>query len=699
MRKRPDIVGKGLTACVTMIDDAMERLRWLWVAVFVLGGHDPVAAGDSQSFHFAHDVGPILARAGCAAAECHGGASGRGGFKLSLFASDPEADYRAITQELDARRIDFIHPAESLFLKKPTRAIKHEGGRLFEVSDLAYQVLLGWIEEGAPWSNGEERELVSLRMEAEDQRVRVLARFTGAEDDEGSERDVTEMAMLESTDSSVAEVSGSGDVTRRGPGEAWILARYANLSARHSVLIPFQEASDELGTLSESAHPLDRAWSERLRSLGLTVSEVAPANALVRRLYLDLLGRPPSPQDVEQFHDLPESQRVASTVDRLLVSEEFSSTWAGHLSRWFEVPIAERDPRNTEKNHERLRAYFLDAVKTEVALDDMAHQILTAPKAQVAWKRFSDPRDRAEFVGRSMLGVRLGCARCHNHPHDRWKQGEHLQFSAFFSDPRPNPTGASMMNSGRFFEPETGREVEPKLLPWGESRAPQGSSREEQVAWLVLDAAKEPFARNLANRAFAQLIGKPLVEAEDDHRLSNPAIHESLLNVLTEAFAESDHDLRALVRFIATSAVYAVSSQPGADNWDTARVRYLARREARRMDMAQYRRSLAFVTGTEERPRALPEESPLAEQLFVLNSGLIQESLAEPGNQVEAIFDFVLDPEAQLRDLYLLVLSRPPSPDEVAAFLPELKAASEVRAWGRELAFALLAGREFGSIR
>ena len=144
--------------------------------------------------------------------------------------------------------------------------------------------------------------------------------------------------------------------------------------------------------------------------------------------------------------------------------------------------------------------------------------------------------------------------------------------------------------------------------------------------------------------------------------------------------------------------MYALASQPGEGRalaTDPA-ARYLARREARPLTPAQFKRAVESVVG-DELPQEPPPESPLARQLYVLNSGLIQGGLAKPGNSVAAIGDFVGEPADQLRELFRLVLSRDPRPSEADAFLPTLQ--KQGAAGLGDLAFALMASREFGSLR
>jgi hypothetical protein len=261
-----------------------------------------------------------------------------------------------------------------------------------------------------------------------------------------------------------------------------------------------------------------------------------------------------------------------------------------------------------------------------------------------------------------------------------------------------------MMQTGRFFEPETGREIPPALLPLGSPPPAAWSdnppSRNEQIAWLVLDGAGDELARHFANRIFGSLVGRPLVSQPDDHRLSNPAVHEGLLDLLAKELRNRNLDLRSLFKLVATSQLYAASSSIEAEAplAGSPQLTYLARREARRLESDDYRRAVSAVLGVKVQA-PLPADSPLAQQLYLLNSGMIQNALSTPGNQVEAIHDFVARPEQQLDDLYRLILSRRPSTQEHAALLPSLKSADDPRQALFDLAFALLASREFGSVR
>ncbi len=663
--------------------------------VMQVRGDDAVEV--AADFDFAWEISPMLAKAGCAAADCHGGASGRGGFKLSLFSSNPHDDYLALTRELGGRRIDLVQPANSLLLRKPTKQkMKHGGGRLLHAKgdDPTYTALLNWIERGAQWSSGNPQAPTGLSLEIENDQARVIALTAPTKG-----CDVTAMTRFQSTNEAVAEIDEDGKLTRIGSGETWIIATYGQLRERTAVLIPFAEN----GKTQTSDHPMDRVWLQRLDQLGLQPAARAPRHLLARRLYSDLTGRPPRPDEMAEFLELSEKDQMRVTAARLMDGPEFAATFGLHLATWFEIPISERDPKNAAPVNTRLREFFQQAMLRGDSLETVARSVLLDPEGQAAWKRLSDPRDRAEYLGRTLLGRRIDCARCHNHPLDRWKQEEHLKFSAFFSDDRPDPKMPQQMMAGRFFEPETGREIVPALLPLGSqpptSWATKKPARQEQIAWFILDGAGDDRARNFANRIFENLIGRALVNTPDDQRLSNPAIHEPLLSLLADHLKKHGSDPRALIELIVSSQLYAASSEVANTRLaGSPALTYMARREARRLSSDEFRRAVSEVLGV---PAAtpLPAESPLAQQLYLINSGLIQTALATPGNQVEAIHDFVATPAQRLQNIYALVLSRPPTDQEREALLPGLESAKDTRQSLFDLAFALLASREFGSIR
>lgn len=660
-----------------------------------------LCADQDPSFHFQYGLAPYLAKAGCAAADCHGGATGRGGLKLSLFATNARADFEAIAQDLGGRRIDLFDPEGSLILRKPTRQIRHKGGRVIEQESEAYQALLKWIQQGAHYSRGDLGELVDLELEMtsgpESEQVQVQATF---QPKQGAPRreDVTAMARFETTDETVATVDEDGRIRRRGPGRAWIIANYGLLAARTEILEPFGPTA-KVPPLAPSK--IGRSWYHSLSDLGLASSARAGEYRILRRLYLDLTGRPPALDEIEAYFGIAAGDRVAITAKKLLASDQFADQLARHLMNWFEVPDASRDLRHTSERNTRLRNEVRRFAGRDTSLLDFAGAMFTQAGPREFVQRFGDPRDRAEFVGRTHLGISIGCARCHNHPSDRWTQAQHLQFSALFADPRPSSKGGKMtMKPGPFYLPGDGKAIEPALLPLGamDEALSTEENHSEHLAAFLRTAGRPHLARNIANRFMGILVGRHLVEAPDDHRVGNPALHEPLLDELVQVLEKNDFRIRPFVQAIMESPFYQVESEPPVRESLSGdpQHRYLARREARALSSEEYLRAVSFVLGLEP-PRDSKINTPLAQQLKVLNSGVLQKWLRTPGNQIDFLIEFGSDD--LLKQLFLLILTRPPTAEERAVFGPILQQGNESTGVVRDLAFALLTSREFSSVR
>ena len=485
-----------------------------------------------------------------------------------------------------------------------------------------------------------------------------------------------------------------------------MIAQYGHLSARSALIDPYAPA--HVSDLAESGHSLDQVWRGRLAALGIEPVSSAPQHLLLRRLALDLTGRPPTPDEVREFERMDGAVRMSRFAARYLESEEFTELLAEHLWEWFEVPFPKDDLRHTRDGNISLRMALRAFASTEEPLTSLLDAALAGGSPDL-FRRHRDPRDRAEFAGRTFLGIRIGCARCHNHPMDRWTQAQHLQFSALFTDPvRPKRADGSEIAaaSGEFFLPGDGKPVEPRILPMGKLQnltvSNQGS-RTKVLRRFLLEGNREQMARNVANRIFGILLGRPLVDRVDDHRLSNPSLHEPVLEALTERVLFHDFRLRPVFRWIVTSDLYALSSGPPSEEiltGDPAWL-YMGRREARALSSRHFLRSVESVLGVPLTYEAVPP-TPLAAQLQLLNSGALQKAIRTPGSQLEAIFEFETDPDVQLEQLFLLILSRRPSEPERKEFLRffgEAGTVDEAKAAGRDLAFALFAGREFGSIR
>ena len=637
-----------------------------------------------RAFDFTHDVLPVFQRYGCSSAYCHGSATGRAGLKLSLFGSDPAADYAALATQLGGRRVDLRDPDQSLLLQKALGRLDHGGGRRLPRDGAGHHLLRDWIAAGAPWQEGEPRRLRALRVVVRGDRV--VAEATFAKDASSVEtevvQDVSDVALFSSTDPTVVDVDAEGRFEARGEGQAWLMARYGNMTALVRIVRPF--ARTAVLEPQRAAHALDRAWMAHLDEIGLPLLPRVDALQLARRIHLDLVGRPPTPQELDAFSSAPD---VAATVARLVQKPEFAEVWGSHLARWFELPgSGEEGPAAAAAS--RSREALVQAIARRDTLPAIARSVVLGAGGLL--DRFGDARDRADFAGRALLGMRIGCARCHDHPSDRWRHREHLAFSACFASARPDGAGGTM--AGVMFDTESGEPVEPRFLALSANTAwsPVTADRRGELAVFLFGGQHDAFAANACNRVFAILFGRGLVEPIDDQRPGNPPLAGGMLTALIDEFHRTSGQLPALLTFLLTSSIYA-APVAATDGPDAA---YLAARASRPLAPATYLRAVSAVVGRDVQG-SLPA-SPLARELALRNGPLLHDALRSGGTTIDATWELCNTPQERLVELWRLVLSRAPRADEVQRFLP--MAGQDLAAF-RDLAYALLTGREFGHHR
>ncbi len=571
------------------------------------------AEGVQAAPDFTHDILPHLTKLGCNAGTCHGAATGQGGFRLSLLGFDPEADHRSITRELRGRRLDLARPEESLLLRKPLRLLKHGGGRVLEADGEAHRVLRDWIAAGAPRASGPPRVLARLDAAP----GRVLAVYA-----DGSTRDVTRLALVSSNDDAIAGVDGIAS----SPGETALMIRFGGKVAALRVGRPFGPPVEN----RERRNVVDDLLNAKLSAFGLRAASACDDSTFLRRATLDAHGRLPSPEDVVAF----DGDRDA-LVDRLTASPAFDEHWG---ARWADL-LGAKTPEFRAWLRERIRRPWDGTARALLAVEPHLY------------RQTNDPRLLAETAGRVFLGARWACAQCHNHPFESFSRRDYHGMAAFFARVR--------VREGRVeLEPRGEIELEgrPVLPPFGSSP----DRREDLAAWVV---AHPDFARAAANRVWAALLGRGLVEPVDDFRASNPATHPDLLERLAAEFRDG-HSLPRLAALVMKSAAYGRRPGKGGPFYDTRAVRPL---EGPVLSVA-----LAQVLGVDV---PLPGDATLARALALMNDPALEARLR--ADSVEA--------------LYLRTLSRRPRPEEAALWSGE---GDEYR---KDLLWALLNSKEFGT--
>lgn len=600
-----------------------------WVVCVGAGGAGGVAGEpEPAAVSFRYDVLPTLTRAGCSAGTCHGTPTGKNGFRLSLRGYAPELDIQTLTREAPGRRIDRMDPDRSLVLLKATAQVPHVGGRRFAVESRAYRIVRDWIAQGAADDPADVPSLVRLEITPADQiveapavpqPVRVLAHFAS-----GPPRDVTHLVRFTVHDESVADVAADGAIEAQGHGEAVITAEYCNrfASARAVLLRP---VPDFVWPDPPEQNLIDRHVFAKLKLLRIAPSPLAGDAEFLRRVHLDVIGRLPTVDEARRFLADDDSQKRARLIDALLDRPEFADWWAlkwadrlGCNQRFVGVFGA-------QKYHEWIR----HAMAANVPEDEFVRTLLTAGGPNYAippagfWRRLRvggigakvDPLLAAEEISQLFLGVRIQCARCHNHPAERWTQDDFYGLAAFFARVRfkdgpyvkhqyDKENTVYVIDSGDVVHPRTGQAVAPHVLDGEAVSVAEGQDRRKPfAAWLT--APDNPFfARAAVNRIWYHLLGRGLVEPVDDFRGSNPPAHPELLDALAEEFVRHGFDRRHIIRLILNSRVYQTSSQTTPTNADDAR--YFSHARIRLLQSEQLLDAICQATGVAESYPGLP---------------------------------------------------------------------------------------------
>ncbi len=718
----------------------------VWAAAILpSAAHDGATSSSEQLVDFDTQIIPILTRQGCNRGSCHGSAAGRGGFRLSLYGGDPAADFRAITWELGGRRIHRADADRSLLLRKPTEDLEHGGGYVLDADSEAAMLIRRWIAQGARRLQRRRVERVEfspahLRVERAGERVALRAT---AYYDDGSSEDVTRWTAWTTVDDTAVRLDlEQHTVQVERPGRHLVLARFLDVVAPLEIILPYGRSTSRNPSIDGTAsakgqavqrHPIDRLVEERLAELGLKPSEVVGDYAFLRRVSLDLTGRLPSVDEVVAFAgDLDRDKRTV-WIDRMLDSEEFTIFWTYRLATWWRVRAPGRGRSRDVIAAQAFQQWIRESLEQRTGLDEMARQLVTATGdshvhgAATFFRLANGPRELAEVFSETMMGVRLRCANCHNHPLDQWTQDDYHGLAALFAGVQAGRVVRDR-GHGEVIHPRTSLPAVPRIP--GEA-APVTGGRQQLASWLT--APENPyFARAMVNRVWAALLGKGLVEPVDDMRRTNPAVNERLLEWLSQAWKDHAYDLRWLVRTIVTSDTYQRRWNPKAT---AVEQRMGASASARPLAAEVLADALADVTGVawkfeghpdqtraimladvEMPSRALdilgrcdrkgtcqgaaPKVSGLARTLHLLNGDTLNRLVGDRQGFLHRRLESGVSDRDLLRECYLRALSRPPTSSEEGHWLKlltETEGGSEElrRAAWEDFWWALLCSREF----
>ena len=529
------------------------------------------------------DVAALLSKAGCNSGPCHGNINGKGGFKLSLRGDDPTFDLASLTRDTFGRRADLAAPAKSLILLKPTGIVPHEGGRRFASDSPEAAALLRWIASGARDDLEDAPRLIRLdvfpaaRISAApslDQQLVVTATFA-----DGSTRDVTRQASYDLDDPTRVSVTPDGRVEAKRPVETTIAVRY--LGGRGVSRLAFLPDRPGFAWREPGRrNRVDDAVFAKLKAHKIRPSGPSPDATFLRRAYLDALGVLPTPDEARAFLDDPDPARRAKLVDRLLARPEFADFWA---LKWADL-LRNEEKAMGPKGVWVFQRWLRDQVAADVPLDLFARRLVASTGSTYTnppssfYRTNRDPSSAAETFSQVFLGLRLQCARCHNHPYDSWTQSDYYGLAAYFTNVRRKQVDNRRLDDLDTHEikgdeviylvgkpgvihPRSGERLDPKP-PNGPkpSLGDDPDALDDLADWLTVD--NRQFARNMANRAWFHLMGRGVVEPVDDFRDSNPPSNPALLDLLASELVAGGYRLRPLVALIMKSSTYGLDARP-----------------------------------------------------------------------------------------------------------------------------------------
>ncbi|MFN0195936.1 MAG: DUF1549 and DUF1553 domain-containing protein, partial [Planctomycetaceae bacterium] len=662
-----------------------------------------------SAISFEHDIEPIFVRFGCNSSGCHGKAEGQNGFKLSVFSYDTQADYKAVVQEGRGRRIFPARPEKSLLLEKASGGVPHGGGARIRKGSGEYRTVRHWIEQGMPFGEPDDPQVVELKVEPHELTVeigaevtlRVLARYS-------NQRlvDVTSLAKFQSNQDGIAQVDEHGRVAiGDNPGQVTIMATYMGHVDQFRALIPRQPVVEPYPQV-QAFSPLDDLVLDQLKRLNVVPSEICTDAEYLRRVYLDVIGTLPSAAEAREFLADTATDKRAKLVDRLLNRPEYADYWAMKWADWLRVNrvvLGHKGAYNfvgwLRESHAKHLTY--DRFVRELLL---AEGPLTASPGGHFFKTAKDPGDMASTVSQVFLGVRIDCARCHHHPWDRWAESDYYGMQALFTQVGFKPvTGGEMigtLNNPATNHPRTGEQIfaHPLATP-SPTAVPDGDRRKILVDWMT--SKDNPwFARNFVNRMWAHFLGQGIVEPVDDFRSTNPPSNPQLLDALGERFIASGFDISALIREITSTRTYQLSSHPNDTNELDAQ--NYSRALFKRIDAEVLFDAVCQTTGVPEKFEGIPHgyraiqlwdshvphyflklfgrpvrltactcersAAPSVSQvLHVLNSPNLQLKLSHESGTVARLVAAHADDAKLTEELYLTFYSRFPDAEELKA--------------------------------
>ncbi len=716
----------------------------LIVEVASLSSKIPVSiehADAPSRVEFENEVLVALSKQGCNSGACHGSPSGKGNFRLSLRAFDKQLDSLTLVHEETGRRLNSIEPDQSLLLLKPLLKVPHGGGVHLHKADPAYLALRDWIQQGASLDPPNQARCVKLEVFPNGQRILptkkgqqqlvVLAHFA-----DGTSRDVSLVAAYESSNTSVATVDQRGRVSPTVQGETVILVRFLE----HIESVPFLFIDDAPGFQWQSLPQhnfIDGLVDQKLNQMRIQPSAACTDEVFLRRVYLDVIGILPAPEETTLFLNDASPDKREKLIQTLLDRPEHAKFWAlkwGDLLRLTGKSVGNE---GVYKYHRWIEQALRDNVPYNVFAEQLlvsAGSTFSNPPANF-YRTAGDVNDCVETISQVFLGARLQCAKCHNHPFERWTQDNYYGLGAFFQrvqrkkTQRPNELFIWNAVAGEVVQPRTGQTMKPWVPVQGELTLNAADDRRKAFAEWLVRPDNPYFPRVEANRIWSQFFARGIVEPIDDFRDSNPPTNRPLLDALTKHFVESGYDRKELIRTILLSRTYQASYETNPSNDKDAL--YFSHQQPRLLGAEQLLDAINQLTQTEQSFGTLPigtratqipapdvakidflkvfgqperstvcacersEDSNLSMAIELFNGATIYDKLRNTNNRFRRGIAEGKGVDEIVRSLYLAGLSRSPTQPELAEAMKHIESRSDPIAGLEDLCWVLINTDEF----
>lgn len=680
---------------------------------------------------YLRDVTPVVSKLGCNAGTCHGSKDGKNGFKLSLRGYDAIYDLRGFTDDMASRRANVAAPEKSLMLLKATGSVPHEGGQVTKRDSKYYRIIRDWIGSGAKLDLTAPR-VASIELFPQNpvvqeigstQQVRVVATYA-----DGSVRDVTREAVVTSGNGEVAEHDEIGLMTTIRRGEAPILARYEGRYAATTLTV-MGDRSGFVWKEPPANNEVDRLAAAKWKRLKILPSELCTDVEFLRRVYLDLTGLPPTPEDVRSFlaDERPSRQKRDEVVDKLVGNADYVEHWTNKWADLLQVNRKFLGPAGAKM----LRDWIQNEVNTNVPYDAFARKILTAsgsnkenPPASY-YKVLRTPVDTMENTTHLFLATRFNCNKCHDHPFERWTQDQYYEMAAHFAQFKLEKDPASGKNqigqtavergkplyeivkdvaSGEVKHDRTGAVTAPAFPFPAKYEAKEGASRRENLAAWMTSPDNRYFAKSYVNRLWGYLFGIGIIDPIDDIRAGNPPTNPELLDYLEKEFIASGFDVHHVVKLVCKSRVYQLSV--GTNKWNEDDQINFSHASARRLPAETLLDAVYAVTGSKSkfpgvpqgtRAASLPDagiklpdgflgtfgrpvresacecersgELQLGPVMALISGPTVNDAISDASNAIAKLVNEQKDDRKLIDELFLRILNRPAADKEIEAAL------------------------------